>query len=420
MDIGRIRDDFPILRRTINGRRLVYLDNGATTQKPRQVIDALVRFYECHNANIHRGIHTLAEEATAQYESVRGKVAAFINAPDEAEIVFTRNTTEAINLVATAWGRKFLQAGDEIVVTEMEHHSNLVPWQLTARATGARVRAIPFLAGGTLDMDVARGLIGSGRARLVAVTHMSNVLGTINPVDELAALAHDAGALFLADGAQSVPHMPVDVQALGLDFLAFSAHKMLGPTGVGVLWGRRELLDAMDPYQGGGSMIATVEMEESTWAETPAKFEAGTPNVAGVVAFGAALDYLSALGMANVRAHEIALTAYTLHALAGVEGVVVHGPREPSRRGAITSFSFGDLHPHDIAQVLDEYGVAVRAGHHCAQPLHRRLTLDAGATTRASCYIYNDRDDVDALVDALRAAGRFFGVAAAPAGSQIG
>jgi len=413
LDVAQIRRDFPVLERTVNGRRLVYLDNGATTQKPQQVIETITRFYSWHNANIHRGIHTLAEEATALYEDVRAKVAAFINAPRAAEIVFTRNTTEAINLVAAAWGRKFLRPGDEIVITLMEHHSNIVPWQLVARDTGARLRAIPFLPDGTLDLDAARQLIGSGRVRLVAVVHMSNVLGTINPVVELAELAHAAGALLLVDGAQSVPHLPVDVRALGADFLAFSAHKMLGPTGVGVLWARRELLEAMDPYQGGGSMIATVEIERSTWAEVPHKFEAGTPNIADVVAFGAALDYLRDLGMEAVRAHECALTQYALDALHALPAVRVVGPPDAARRGGIIAFSYADLHPHDVSQVLDRYGVAVRAGHHCTQPLHRALNLDVAATTRASFYIYNDRDDVDALVEALQAAGRFFGLPAA-------
>ncbi len=413
LDVAQIRRDFPVLERTVNGRRLVYLDNGATTQKPRQVIEALTRFYSRHNANIHRGIHTLAEEATALYEDVRAKVAAFINAPHATEVVFTRNTTEAINLVAAAWGRKFLRPGDEIVITLMEHHSNIVPWQLVARDTGAHLRAIPFLPDGTLDLDAARTLLGSGRVRLVAVVHMSNVLGTINPVAELAAMAHAAGALLLVDGAQSVPHLPVDVQALGADFLAFSAHKMLGPTGVGVLWARRALLEAMDPYQGGGSMIATVEVEGSTWAEAPHKFEAGTPNIADVVAFGAAIDYLRDLGMGAVRAHEIELTRYALDALRALPAVRVVGPPDASARGGIIAFSYADLHPHDVSQVLDRYGVAVRAGHHCTQPLHRALNLEVAATTRASFYIYNDRDDVDALVEALQATGRFFGIPAA-------
>jgi cysteine desulfurase/selenocysteine lyase len=418
LNVPDIRNDFPILRRHVNGRRLIYLDNGATTQKPRQVIETLTRFYETHNANIHRGIHTLAEEATAQYEDVRAKAAAFINAPRVSEIVFTRNTTEGINLVAHAWGRKFLRSGDVIVVTQMEHHSNLVPWQLAAQATGATLRAIPLLPDGTLDMEAARALIGAGNVRLVAVTHMSNVLGTINPVAELAALAHGAGALILVDGAQSVPHLPVDVQALGIDFLTFSAHKMLGPTGVGVLWGHHDLLVAMDPYQGGGSMISTVEVERSTWAEVPAKFEAGTPNIADVVAFGAALDYLRDLGMEAVREHELLLTASALDRLSELPEVRIHGPREATGRGGLIAFSFADLHPHDVSQVLDQYGIAVRAGHHCAQPLHRLLNLEAGATTRASFYIYNDRDDLDALVNALKETARFFGITGAASAAR--
>jgi cysteine desulfurase/selenocysteine lyase len=410
LDVARIRRDFPILSRSIHGRRLVYLDNAATSQKPRQVIEALTAFYQTSNANIHRGIHTLAEEATARYEGVRGKVAAFIDAGSAEEIVFTRNTTESINLVANAWGRKYLAPGDLIVLTEMEHHSNIVPWQLVAQATGAVIRAIPLLPGGTLDLDAARRIIGAGGVKLVAVGHMSNVLGTINPVAEIAAMAHAAGALVCIDGAQSVPHLPVDVRALDADFYAFSAHKMLGPTGVGVLYGKRELLAAMAPYQGGGSMITRVEIESSSYAEGPAKFEAGTPNIADVVAFGAALDYLAGLGMANVRAHELELTQYALDALRNLDGVHVHGPREVAERGGVISFSFADLHPHDVSQLLDSRGIAVRAGHHCAQPLHRCLNVEAGSTTRASFYIYNDRDDVDALVEGLRYTSAFFGI----------
>jgi cysteine desulfurase/selenocysteine lyase len=410
LDVAAIRKDFPILARPIHGRRLVYLDNAATTQKPRQVIGALTEFYETSNANIHRGIHTLAEEATAQYEGVRGKVAAFVGAASEHEIIFTRNTTESINLVANAWGRRNLAPGDVVVLTEMEHHSNIVPWQLVAQATGAVIRAIPLLPGGTLDLDAARQIIGAGTVKIVAVGHMSNVLGTINPVGEIAAMAHAAGALVCIDGAQSVPHLPVDVTAIDADFYAFSAHKMLGPTGVGVLYGKRDLLAAMDPYQGGGSMIARVEIESSSYAEGPAKFEAGTPNIAGVVAFGAALDYLANLGMANVRAHEVELTQYALDELRTMDEVRIHGPGEMTARGSVISFSFADLHPHDISQLLDSRGIAVRAGHHCAQPLHRCLNVEVGSTTRASFSIYNGRDDVDALVEGLRYTGAFFGV----------
>jgi cysteine desulfurase/selenocysteine lyase len=412
LDVNAIRQDFPILSRRVHGQRLVYLDNAATTQKPRQVIQALTAFYETSNANIHRGIHTLAEEATAAFEDVRAKVASFIHAADEQEIIFTRNTTESINLVANAWGRRNLKPGDVIVLTEMEHHSNIVPWQIVAQATGAMIRAIPLLPDGTLDLDAARRIIGDGDVRMVAVAHMSNVLGTINPVAELAAMAHDAGALITVDGAQSTPHLPVDMEAIGVDFFAFSAHKMLGPTGVGVLYGRQAQLATMDPYQGGGSMIARVRIESSTYAEGPARFEAGTPNIADVVAFGAALDYLTGLGMENVRAHEVELTDYALHRLRQIPDLRVYGPLESAQRGGVVAFDFAGLHPHDISQMLDSRGVAVRAGHHCAQPLHACLNIKVGSSTRASFYIYNDRDDVDALIDALQFTGRFFGLPA--------
>ncbi len=415
LDVTRIKEDFPILQRRVHGRRLVYLDNAATTQKPRPVIGALTGFYETSNANIHRGIHTLAEEATLAYEGVRDKVSAFINAGSEHEIIFTRNTTESINLVAHAWGRENLGPGDVIVLTEMEHHSNIVPWQLVAKATGATIRAVPLLPDGTLDLDAARRLIGAGNVKMVAVAHMSNVLGTINPVAEIAAMAHAAGALVTIDGAQSVPHLPVDVRALDADFVAFSAHKMLGPTGVGVLYGKREHLKAMAPYQGGGSMISKVLIESSTYAEGPAKFEAGTPNIADVVAFGAALDYLSALGMANVRAHEIELTQYALDCLQSLGEVQIYGPTDVQQRGGVVTFAFAGLHPHDISQTLDSRGIAVRAGHHCAQPLHACLNVEVGSTTRASFYIYNDRDDVDALVDGLKYTAKFFGIPASAA-----
>jgi cysteine desulfurase / selenocysteine lyase len=411
LDVARIKEDFPILSRRVHGRRLVYLDNAATTQKPRQVIAALAGFYETSNANIHRGIHTLAEEATAAYEGVRSKVASFIGASDEAEIVFTRNTTEAINLVASAWGRRSLRPGDTIVLTQMEHHSNIVPWQLVAQATGAVIQATPLLPDGTLDMDAARALIRPG-VKMVAVTHMSNVLGTINPVAELAELAHAAGALITVDGAQSAPHLPVDVSALGADFFAFSAHKMLGPTGVGVLFGKREHLAAMDPYQGGGSMIARVRIDASTYAEGPAKFEAGTPNIADVVAFGAAIDYLNTIGMANVRAHELELVEYAIDRLRRLPDLRLYGPLDLDRRGGVLTFDFAGLHPHDISQTLDSRGIAVRAGHHCAQPLHAHLKIEVGSSTRASFYIYNDHDDVDALIEGLAYTGEFFGVPA--------
>jgi len=406
IDVRRVREDFPILARSVHGRPLVYLDNAATTQKPRSVIDALVHYYENYNANIHRGLHTLSEEATARYEEVRLKTARFIGAPASQSIVFTRNTTEAINLVAHAWGRKYLRPGDEVLLTIMEHHSNLIPWQLLARNTGAKLRFVDIDDEGRLLWDDFERLLGP-RTRLVSVTHMSNVLGTINPVKDIAELAHSRGALVLVDGAQSVPHLPVDAGALDCDFLAFSAHKMLGPTGVGVLYARPGLLEEMDPFLGGGEMISRVLLEESTWNDVPWKYEAGTPNIADVIAFGAAIEYLEGLGMDAVRAHEKEITAYALRALAKVPQVVVYGPRDVDARGGVVAFNLGDLHPHDLGTVLDRYGVAVRAGHHCAQPLMRRL--GCVATARASFYVYNRLDEVDALVEGVAEADRFFG-----------
>jgi cysteine desulfurase/selenocysteine lyase len=406
IDVGRVRDDFPILRRTVHGRLLVYLDNAATTQKPRAVIDALVHYYENYNANIHRGIHTLSEEATARYEEVRLKTAHFIGAPGPETVVFTRNATESINLVAHAWGRKYLRPGDEIVLTIMEHHSNLVPWQLLARDTGAKLQFVDIDDEGRLIWDDFERLIGP-RTRLVSVTHMSNVLGTINPVKDIAELAHGHGALVLVDGAQSVPHMPVDVFGLDCDFMAFSAHKMLGPTGVGVLYARQGLFEEMDPFLGGGEMISRVLPEQSTWNDVPWKFEAGTPNIADVIAFGAAIEYLQGLGMDSVRTHEKEITAYALQALSAVPQVTIYGPLEPEARGGVVAFNLGDLHPHDLGTVLDRHGVAVRAGHHCAQPLMRRL--GCVATARASFYVYNRLDEVDTLLEGIREADRFFG-----------
>ncbi|MBF6599740.1 MAG: cysteine desulfurase [Dehalococcoidia bacterium] len=406
-DVDVIRRDFPILERNVHGKPLVYLDNAATTQKPRSVIDRLVHYYEHENANIHRGLHTLAEEATAAYEASRLKVGEFINAEHPGqEIIFTRNTTESINLVANAWGRKNLKPGDEIVFSAMEHHSNLIPWQLIALATGARLRFIELDESGHLRRDDALAKIGE-RTKIVAITQMSNVLGTINPVKELAQLAHRAGAVVLVDGAQSVPHMPVDVRDIDCDFLAFSAHKMLGPTGVGVLYGKRDLLEVMDPFLGGGEMIKRVTFESSTYADLPHKFEAGTPNIADVIAFAPAIDYLQALGMDAVREHERDLTQYAIDALERVEGVTVYGPKDATERGGAVTFNYGDLHPHDLSQVLDAEGVAIRAGHHCAQPLMRELGVVA--TARASFYVYNRTDEVDALIDALGAADRIFG-----------
>lgn len=406
LDIARIRGDFPILGQQVNGRRLVYLDNAATTQKPRQVIEALVRYYETSNANIHRGIHTLANRATEQYEAARGSVARFIGAAGPQEVIFTRNATEAINLVARAWGDASISEGDEIVLTVMEHHSNIVPWQLLAARKGARLRYAGITPDGRLDLDGLRQLIGP-RTRLVAVTQMSNVLGTINPVGDIAEMAHAAGALLLVDGAQSVPHLPVDVRGLGADFLAFSAHKMLGPTGVGVLWAREELLAAMPPFLGGGDMIAVVREEMSTWAELPHKFEAGTPNIADVIAFGEAIAYLEGIGMANVRRHEEELTALALERLGRVPGLRVFGPASAAERGGVVSFAMEAAHPHDVATIADGYGVAIRAGHHCAQLLMRALGVPA--TSRASFSIYNGEDDLEALIEALEGVNRVFG-----------
>ncbi|MGI8926255.1 MAG: cysteine desulfurase [Tepidiformaceae bacterium] len=405
IDVQAIRRDFPILGEIVNGYPLVYLDNAATTQKPRQVIAALTRYYETTNSNIHRGIHTLAVRATEQYEGVRPKVARHIGASRPDEIIFTRNTTEAINLVAHAWGDENLREGDEILLTEMEHHSNIVPWQLLARRKGAVLRFAAITDDGYLDMASLREQIGP-RTKLVSMVHMSNVLGVINPVAEVADIAHRAGAVVLVDGAQSAPHLPVDVAALGCDFFAFSAHKMLGPTGVGVLWGRQELLEQLEPFLGGGEMISVVKPEGSTWAELPHRFEAGTPNIAEVIAFGTALDYLAELGMANVRDHEMALTQYALDCLGATEGVRLQGPLRVEDRGGAVSFTLEGVHPHDVSTVLDSRGIAIRAGHHCAQLLMRRLGVPA--TNRASFYIYNEAREIDLLVDAVDEARKVF------------
>ena len=406
LDIAAIRADFPILSRQVHGRPLVYLDNAATTQKPRQVIDALVDYYSNTNANIHRGLHTLAEEATAAYELTRQKTADFIGAASPREVVFTRNTTESLNLLAYTLGAR-LRPGDEIILSALEHHSNLVPWQLVTQRTGARLRFIELDADGEFDLDQARTLFNQ-RTRIVSIAHMSNVLGTIAPVAELSEMARAVDATMIIDAAQSVPHLPFDVASLGADFAAFSSHKMLGPTGVGVLWGRQQLLADLDPFLGGGEMISVVNREESSWAALPHKFEAGTPNIADVVAFGAALDYLSGLGMQTVRDHDHALTAYAMDRLSGIEGLEIYGPADAERRGAVVAFNYADIHSHDIATILDRGGVAVRAGHHCAQPLMRSLAVPA--TARASFYIYNEMFEIDALVDGLRDAGERFGL----------
>lgn len=405
LDVGEIRKDFPILNQRVNGHRLVYLDNAASSQRPRAVLDALVKYYERDHANVHRGIHELSTRATQAYEHARQATARFIGAKDPDEIVFVRGTTEAINLVATAWGPENLSAGDEILLTVLEHHSNIVPWQLLARRTGARLKWLDIDDRGRLRLDQLDELL-TDRTRIVCVTHVSNSLGTINPVAEVVEAAHRKGALALIDGAQAAPHLALDVSALDCDFYAFSGHKMCGPTGIGVLWGRRELLEEMPPYQGGGEMIEIVELEESTYKSPPHKFEAGTPNVAGAVALGAAIDYLTAIGLESVHAHEVELVAYALERCGQLPQFRQLGPVGDDRAGVL-SFELGGIHPHDVGQILNDRGVAVRAGHHCNQPLMRRLGL--GATTRASFYLYNDRDDVEALFDGMRVALEFFG-----------
>jgi len=406
-DVERVRADFPILFQPVHGKPLIYLDSAASSQKPAAVIDALDAYYRTSNANIHRGVYWLSEQATAAYEGAREKIARFINARDARECIFVRNTTEALNLVAQSWGRANLGPGDTVVLTVLEHHSNIVPWQLIAAERGATLRWIDIDDQGRLRLDDLDRHLATERVKLVGVTHVANALGTINSIAEITARAHAAGALVLLDGAQSVPHMPVDVQALDVDFLAFSGHKMLGPMGIGVLWGRRALLEAMPPFLGGGDMIRTVTLEDSTWADLPAKFEAGTPSVADAVGLGAAIDYLGDLGMDAVRAHERELVEYALERLPGVPDLTLYGP-EGEDRGGVISFTLADVHPHDIASILDTEGVAVRAGHHCAQPLMHRLGVDA--TARASFYVYNTTEDVDRLADSLLAVRRIFGL----------
>jgi cysteine desulfurase/selenocysteine lyase len=414
LNVEQIRADFPILARKVHGKPLVYLDNAATSQKPESVIETLDDYYRRYNANIHRGVHTLAEEATAAYEGARRKVGRFINAYSPREVVFVRNTTEAINLVALSWGRANLSEGDVIILSVMEHHSNLVPWQLLAQATGARLEFIGLDPQGRLILDDLDRLLDRFglRVKLVAVSGMSNVLGTINPVAGVTTRVHQAGALSLVDGAQSVPHLPVDVQAIGADFLAFSGHKMLGPTGIGVLWARKEILSAMPPFMGGGEMIKSVHLRESEWNDIPHKFEAGTPNIAHAIGLGAAVDYLNGLGMENVHAHEQSIVAYALDRLASLPNLVIYGPPAGERGGVIT-FNLmrdGDLliHPHDLASILDREGIAIRAGHHCAQPLMEHYGVPA--TARASFYVYNTEEEVDKLVEALLKAQQVFGL----------
>jgi len=408
LDVATLRKDFPLLAVEVHGHPITYLDSAASSQRPVQVLDAMREYDETTHANVHRGVYSIAEEATRRFEAARHNVGRFIGAPDPSrEIVFTKNATEALNLVAHAWGRTHLRPGDTIVLTEMEHHANIVPWHMLAAERGLTIRWIPVDEDGELVLDDLEQLLEN--ARLVGITCMSNVLGTLNPVAEIAAAAHAAGAVVVADGAQSVPHLPTEVAALGVDFLAFSAHKMLGPTGIGVLWGRDELLSDLPPFLGGGEMILDVRKDGFTPNEVPWRFEAGTPPITEAIGLGAAVDYLRAVGMEAVRCHEIALTTYAMATLSDRFGddIRIFGPPDPSKRGGVISFAYRDLHPHDVSQILDEYGVCVRAGHHCAKPLMRRLGVNA--TARASLALYNDESDVDRLADALAEAGAFFG-----------
>jgi cysteine desulfurase / selenocysteine lyase len=405
-DVDRIRADFPVLSREVRpGISLVYLDSTATSQKPVVVIETMNRFYRWSNANIHRGIHTLAEESTALYEGARQKVADFIHAESARQIIFTRNATESINLVAYSWGRANLQPGDVVILTEMEHHSNLVPWQILAAEKDLRLEFIPVTPDGLLDLDAYRQLL-TLEPKLVAFTHMSNVLGTITPAGEIIRLAHQAGAVALVDGAQSVPHLPVDVQDLGADFLAFSAHKMCGPTGIGVLYGRKQLLEAMPPFMGGGDMIKRVHLRSFAPNELPYKFEAGTPAIAEAVGLSAAVDYLSSIGMPSIAGHEHAVVSYAIERIQEIPGVRIFGP-SANGKGGVVSFTLQGVHPHDVSQILDSYGIAIRAGHHCAMPLHEKFNLPA--TARASFYLYNTQEEVDRLAAAIYKVKDIFG-----------
>ncbi len=406
LNITEIRKDFPILEReTANGARVIYLDSTATSQKPVQVIEAMNDYYRRSNANIHRGVHTLAEEATTMYEGARERIAKFINAASSREIIYTRNTTESINLVAYSWARANLKSGDLVILTEMEHHSNLVPWHMLQMERGIELEFIPVTEDGLLDLDAYKSLLDR-RPKLVSFTHMSNVLGTINPADEIIRLAHAAGAITLVDGAQSAPHLSVDVQVLDADFYAFSAHKMCGPTGIGILYGKSALLDAMPPFLGGGDMIKEVKLRSFRANSLPHKFEAGTPAIAEAVGFGAAADYLSAVGMERIAAHEHEITEYALDRLMEIPGVKLFGP-SADKKGGVAAFTLDGIHPHDVAQILDKDGIAVRAGHHCAQPLHEKFGIPA--TSRASFYLYSTKDEVDVLVNGLYKVKEMFG-----------
>jgi cysteine desulfurase/selenocysteine lyase len=406
LDVERIREDFPILRETSNGKQIVYLDNAASTQKPTAVIEAVAEHYRHNNANVHRGIHELSNRASDAYDGARTRVAKLFGIVDEAELIWTRGTTESLNLIAYSWGFANLKPGDEILLSELEHHSNLVPWQLVAQRTGAKLRFLRIDEQGRLDLEPLDQVL-TERIKLVSLSHVSNALGTVNPVKEIAAKAHAVGALMVVDGAQSAPHLPVDVPSLGCDFYAFSGHKMCGPTGIGGLWGRREVLEAMPPFHGGGDMIEWVDLEQSTYAALPHKFEAGTPNIAGAVGLAAAADYLAGIGRDAILAHERSLIAYAVERMGEIPDLRILGPRDLSERSGVVSFTLADVHPHDLATILDSEGVAIRAGHHCCQPLMK--CLGVGSTARASFYLYNTPAEVDALVDALHKARGLFG-----------
>lgn len=400
-----LRNDFPIFKKKINGKELVYLDNASTTQKPYSVINSITDFYSNYNSNIHRAVYQLAEEATTLYEQSREKIANFINARPE-EIVFTRNTTESINLIAHSWARTNLKKDDVVAITELEHHSNIVPWQILSQEIGTRLEYVGIDENGFLDLEYLIELISSKKVRLVSLSHMSNVLGTIVPIERIIKIAHENDIPVLVDGAQSVPHMPVDVKNMDCDFLVFSAHKMLGPTGVGVLYAKKEVLEKMRPFMGGGDMIKEVFKFHTNYNEVPYKFEAGTPNIADVVGFGAAIDYLEKIGMENIRKHEIDLTEYALESMLSINHLIVYGPRDPNYRGGVISFNIADIHPHDLATIMNDHGIAIRSGHHCAQVLMQRL--DVPATSRASFYIYNTKEEIDKFVNAIKEAGRIF------------
>ncbi|WP_226035945.1 cysteine desulfurase [Aquibacillus saliphilus] len=403
MDVNAIRKQFPILDQNVNGQPLVYLDSSATSQKPLAVIEAVENYYKFHNSNVHRGVHTLGTRATDQYEGAREKVRNFINAESTSQVIFTRGTTTSINTVAYSYARNNLTEGDEILITPMEHHSNIIPWQQAVKATGATLKYLPLQENGTISLDDVKEAI-TNKTKIVAIMHVSNVLGTINPIKEIAQIAHQNGAVMLVDGAQGIPHLKVDVQDLDCDFYAFSGHKMCGPTGIGVLYGKKQLLEEMEPVEFGGEMIDFVNLYDSTWKELPWKFEGGTPIIAGAIGLGAAIDFLTEIGLENIEKHESELASYALQQLRTIDGLTIYGPKE---RAGLVTFNLDDVHPHDTATVLDAEGIAVRAGHHCAQPLMR--WLDVSSTARASFYLYNTKEEIDRLVEGLNKTKEYFG-----------